>query len=392
MDLKYNKILITVFLVSLIIFNFKLSFADYNYLEDKKKQILYYKFDIQELDKKVTNRNIFINDLQKELKSFEDEVLKISELLKNIDANQKKPDENELTNESQLSEYVKKLTSLKENFKQRILWLYKSGMNFGFEVLFTSSTFNEFSIRLEYLQKISQIRKKDFEKIKYYEYIVDEKKKVINLSNKDKLKYISGKKENQKTLEDKIILLRVQLSDLKNENENLLRQINNKRNLIEKIENLISFQPNEFSFIVNQEVNYNSSEFSGLENKLIYPVNSNYILIDFGKYFNQATWTFEYNNGIDFSIARNSDIKCVANGVVESIEYIPGYGQVIIIKHSNEFRTIYSIVKDINVKLNQNVNAGDKIAKTSDNMFGQSFHFEIWNNKTPIDPKIWIKD
>jgi murein DD-endopeptidase MepM/ murein hydrolase activator NlpD len=376
----------------MIILNFKFSFADYNYIEDKKKQILYYKFDVQELDKKVINLNIIISNLQKELKSYEDEVLKISELLNNIDNNQKKPGETEFTDESQYSEYVTKLTNLKENFKQRILWLYKSGLNFGFEVLFTSSTFNEFSIRLEYLQKISQIRKKDFEKIKYYEYIVDEKKKVINLTNRDKLKYISGKKENQKTLEDKILLLRVQLSDLRNENENLLRQINNKRNFIDKIENLISIQPNEFTFVVNQEVNYNSSEFSGLENKLIYPVNSNYILIDFGKYFNASTWTFEYNNGIDFSIARNSDIKCVANGVVERIEYIPGYGQVIVIKHSNEFRTIYSIVKDINVILNQNVNAGDKIAKTSENIIGQSFHFEIWNNKTPVDPKKWIKD
>ncbi len=359
----------------MIILNFKFSFADYNYIEDKKKQILYYKFDVQELDKKVANLNIIISNLQKELKSYEDEVLKISELLKNIDNNQKKPGETEFTDESQFSEYVTKLTSLKENFKQRILWLYKSGLNFGFEVLFTSATFNEFSIRLEYLQKISQIRKKDFEKIKYYEYIVDEKKKVINLTNRDKLKYISGKKENQKTLEDKILLLRVQLSDLRNENENLLRQINNKRNFIDKIENLISIQPNEFTFVVSQEVNYNSSEFSELENKLIYPVNSNYILIDFGKNFNASTWTFEYNNGIDFSIARNSDIKCVANGMVESIEYIPGYGQVIVIKHSNEFRTIYSIVKDINVKLNQNVNAGDKIAKTSENMIRSKFSF-----------------
>ena len=53
---------------------------------------------------------------------------------------------------------------------------------------------------------------------------------------------------------------------------------------------------------------------------------------------------------------------------------------------------MYTVIKEISVKLDQNVKAGDIIAKSSENMNGQCFHFEIWDNKTPVDPKKWIKE
>jgi murein DD-endopeptidase MepM/ murein hydrolase activator NlpD len=265
-------------------------------------------------------------------------------------------------------------------------------MNYGLEVLFTSSTFNDFYIRLEYLQKISQMRKKDFEKIKNFEYVIEEKKRVLNLSKKEKLIYISEKKEDQRTLTEKKIIIEKKLSDLKTENETLTRQINIKRNFIDKIENEIISQKSNLILKLNQEIDYKSDDFSTLENKLIYPVNSKYLLIDFDRYFNPSTWTFEYNNGIDLSIARNSNVKCVADGIIENITFIPGYGNVLIVKHSDEYRTIYGVIKDIDVKLQQVVRAGENIAKTSDNLNGQCFHFEIWKNKTPLDPKKWIRE
>ena len=81
----------------------------------------------------------------------------------------------------------------------------------------------------------------------------------------------------------------------------------------------------------------------------------------------------------------------MADGFVEEIRYIPFYGNTIIINHNNSYRTVYSVLKDINVIVKENIPAGKVIATTGENLNGQSFHFELWNDYTPLDPKPWFK-
>jgi len=384
------KIFLNIFIIS--IFFAKVTLANYNYTDDKKKQILYFKLDLEDIEKRISANNKLINSNKIELKSYDEEIIKITELLKNIERNQLDSASQDLLNESELIEYGDKLEKLKNSFKQKIIWLYKHGSDYGLQVLFTSNTFNDFYIRYEYLQKITQIRKKDFDRIKYFEYIIEEKKKIYNLTRSERLNYISEKKDDQRTLSEKRMYLEYQIKQLGIENETLSRESSLKMNLIENIEKELTVHKNNLIFNINQKVNYSSDRFSELETKLIYPVNSNYINIDFSKTVNLMTGSITYNNGIDFSISRNSEVKCVADGVVENISFIPSYGNVIIISHTEEYRTVYSIVKDISVKAGQSLNAGDVIAKTSDNFTGQCFHFEIWKNSTSLDPKKWISE
>ena len=354
-----NKItFISLFFIIFTQSIFSFVFANYNFLEDKRKQILYFKLDLEELDKKISINNEQISILSSELKNYDEEFIKITELLKDIENNKLDTNINNYINESEIIEYTGKLEKLKNSYRQKIIWMYKHGSDYGLEILFSSNTFNDFYVRLEYLQRISQIRKKDFEKIRYYE------KRIMT--------------------EDKIQIL-------KNGNDIYSREKTLKYNAIEKIQNEISLQKNELTFDIKRTIDYNSDNFDNLQNKLIYPVNSNYIIVDFDKSIDPASGAITYDNGVDFSISRNSDVSCVADGIIEDITFIPSYGNVVLIKHSNDYRTLYAILKDIYVKVNQVVNAGDVIAKTSDNYNGQCFHFELWHDTTPLDPKQWMK-
>ena len=388
-----NKItFISLFFIIFTQSIFSFVFANYNFLEDKRKQILYFKLDLEELDKKISINNEQISILSSELKNYDEEFIKITELLKDIENNKLDTNINNYINESEIIEYTGKLEKLKNSYRQKIIWMYKHGSDYGLEILFSSNTFNDFYVRLEYLQRISQIRKKDFEKIRYYEYIVEEKKKLFNLSKSEMLSYISSKKEDQRTLIEKRIMTEDKIQILKNGNDIYSREKTLKYNAIEKIQNEISLQKNELTFDIKRTIDYNSDNFDNLQNKLIYPVNSNYIIVDFDKSIDQVSGAITYNNGVDFSISRNSDVSCVADGIIEDITFIPSYGNVVLIKHSNDYRTLYAILKDIYVKVNQVVNAGDVIAKTSDNYNGQCFHFEIWKGASPLDPKKWIRE
>lgn len=94
------------------------------------------------------------------------------------------------------------------------------------------------------------------------------------------------------------------------------------------------------------------------------------------------------NKGIDIQSARGTDIVAAADGkVVYSGNALRGYGNLIIIKHTDTFLSAYAHNDTIKVKEQQWVSAGDLIA-TMGNSGTDSvkLHFEVRYRGKSLDP------
>lgn len=94
------------------------------------------------------------------------------------------------------------------------------------------------------------------------------------------------------------------------------------------------------------------------------------------------------NKGIDIQAARGTDIVAAADGkVVYSGNALRGYGNLIIIKHTDTFLSAYAHNDTIKVKERQWVSAGDRIA-TMGNSGSDSvkLHFEVRYRGKSLDP------
>ena len=99
------------------------------------------------------------------------------------------------------------------------------------------------------------------------------------------------------------------------------------------------------------------------------------------------------SKGIDIVGRRGDTIKASTQGVVAYAgNGLPGYGNLIIIKHEKNFLTAYSH-NEINwVKEGQHVNAGQAIAKIG--MIDRKFyglHYEIRQSGHPVNPMHYLK-
>jgi len=95
------------------------------------------------------------------------------------------------------------------------------------------------------------------------------------------------------------------------------------------------------------------------------------------------------NDGINISAPKGTPVVAANNGVVAHAgNQVAGLGNMVLIKHSNGYMTIYTHLDDIKVKKGQQVNTGDKIGTVgkTGNVKEPQLHFEIRNGKTPIDP------
>ncbi len=92
--------------------------------------------------------------------------------------------------------------------------------------------------------------------------------------------------------------------------------------------------------------------------------------------------------GIDIAGTLGQGVQAVANGkVVYSGNGLSGYGNLIIIKHSNTYLSAYAYNQERLVKEGMTVTAGKEIAKMGKHKTGVArLHFQIRKNGKPIDP------
>jgi murein DD-endopeptidase MepM/ murein hydrolase activator NlpD len=100
------------------------------------------------------------------------------------------------------------------------------------------------------------------------------------------------------------------------------------------------------------------------------------------------------HTGLDISSPAGTAIKASASGrVIYSDNTIRGYGNLIILRHSEEFVTIYAHNEVNLVEEGEWVEAGQVIGRVgqSGRATGPHLHFEIRRNNKAIDPLLYLR-
>ena len=101
----------------------------------------------------------------------------------------------------------------------------------------------------------------------------------------------------------------------------------------------------------------------------------------------------EKHFAVDIALAKNTPIKAVANGTVIFADWTPTNGNVIILRHNNEFLSVYKHCESLTVSQGDVVKTSEVIAiagSTGEQSTGIHLHFELWKDGYSIDPTQFI--
>ncbi len=96
-----------------------------------------------------------------------------------------------------------------------------------------------------------------------------------------------------------------------------------------------------------------------------------------------------HNDGINIAVPRGTSIKAAENGVVAYVgNELPGFGNLVLIKHRDGYTTTYAHSETVLVKRGQQVKRGQVIAKagSTGSVDKPQLHFEIRRGSQAIDP------
>lgn len=100
-----------------------------------------------------------------------------------------------------------------------------------------------------------------------------------------------------------------------------------------------------------------------------------------------------HNDGINIGAGRGTPVRASENGVVAYVgNEIRGYGNLVLIKHSNDFMTAYAHLDAWNVARGQTVEKGQDIGKvgSTGGVTRPQLHFEIRKGGKAVDPAPYL--
>jgi len=95
------------------------------------------------------------------------------------------------------------------------------------------------------------------------------------------------------------------------------------------------------------------------------------------------------NDGINLAVPEGTPIKAADDGVVAYAgNELKGYGNLVLIRHSNGFVSAYAHASELLVKRGDTIKRGQVIAHAGQtgNVTSPQLHFEIRKGSTPVDP------
>ena len=282
--------------------------------------------------------------------------------------------------------------------------------------------------RMRYLREYSKWQKEEAERIVIKQNEITRRKAELEKSKEEKQSLLTQRNNENKKLEDEQQQQETEVKDLnkkQRELQNLLQQKRKEADALNKqIENLIAeeikkseknvaSQPDKAataessskpsttrpssgnSYILTESEATISKNFGANKGKHPYPLTGKYTIVSrFGEHQHQElSHVRTVNNGIDIQATTGSEARAIYKGVVTRIFVMPGFNNNVIIRHG-DYLTVYSNLSEVYVKAGDAVNTNQAIGKIySDSEKGNEtiLHFQLWHERTKLNPAAWIR-
>ncbi|GIV36902.1 MAG: peptidase M23 [Cyclobacteriaceae bacterium] len=291
------------------------------------------------------------------------------------------------------------LLRLKKEYAQMLFAAQKANSNVNRLIfLFSSHSFDQFLMRLQYMKQYAEQRKLQTQAITQVQEELRAQVKITEQAREEKNKLLQEEVAESQRLESLKKKQQVLVRNLEKEEKNLRRDLETTRKAVAQLDRLINeLIREEMERAAREARNRNtmaelSGSFEENRKKLAWPVNG-FVSLGFGRQKHPALKRVEIDNqGINIQTQQGEKVRAVFNGEVRQVAFIATLGNTVIISHG-EYYSIYAGLREVFVKPGQKVTAGLELGIVQSNAEGISeLRFQIRKNTTPLDPMQWLKN
>lgn len=375
-------------------------------LENKRKQLLK---DIELTDKILRETSNKRKSSFKELKTLEQKISLREELIQNIIIEIKIIESSIDVNRTKIRQLNQDLDKLKGEYAALIRFAYRNQGEYNkLLYLFSANSVNDAFTRMKYINRLSAYQKRQTEVVMQTTLELDSIVMALENTKKDKQRFLNREKKQLELLdrekENKTSLvkkfnsrekeLKKELADKKADAKRLNKAIAEIiKKEIETAKKRAEEEARKKSVsTITPELSKLSEDFKLNKGKLPWPTEKGVITSSYGKHKHPDLPFVEINNnGIDISSTNGALARCVFNGSITRVTYIPGSNYSVLVNHGNYY-SVYSNLKEVFVKPGEKVvtkqNLG--VIYTDDSNGETTLNFQVWEGINKQNPTNWI--
>ncbi|MDZ7772978.1 MAG: peptidoglycan DD-metalloendopeptidase family protein [Balneolaceae bacterium] len=307
------------------------------------------------------------------------------------------------------------LRSLMERYRNTITYLYKHGRTTELALLFSSESFNQMMRRAYYLGRFDEYVQEQMGQVREAQERLQRTRENLLAAqerNRELLAEIQeekqrlddrreGLEEDREALRQDLERYREEVAESQANRDNLDSQLTDINNSLVSLETGGGETVDEAtgervtlagSYMDDATLSRMEESFSDSKGSLRWPVESGTVSEHFGRRRHPVYGTVTNNMGIEIVTDPGETVRAVHDGYVIAIRPIPGYGDVVMVKHGR-YITAYGNLSEINVRQRALLRSGDIIGKAgqSDSPRGESLFFLVRDRNTDLDPEAWLQ-
>ena len=290
----------------------------------------------------------------------------------------------------------------KEEYARLIYFAYRNHTEYEkLMYILAGATISQSYQRYKYLKYISAYRVRKANEIDSLIVELDLQKDQLNLFRNEKLLALEEKEVEQEKLLGQRNRRRSMVNDLKRKESELRKEISEKERIAKALESRIREIIEEEARKANSANIYAAltpeqelvgKDFRKNKGKLPWPVEQGIVTGAYGK--NEVPGlrgSSVQNNGIDITSSAGTEVRAVFEGHVTKVFAILGANYTVLIRHG-EFLSVYQNLVNVRVKTGDRVltkeGLGEAFTDEKENV--ASVHFEVWQERTILNPEEWI--
>jgi septal ring factor EnvC (AmiA/AmiB activator) len=359
------------------------------------------KQQIQQEKTRLQNTRAEQEATQKKLKSLQREIALREELVSTYQTRLTELSQERSRLRDTLTTLQNRLGTLREEYRQRLVHAYKYGRLHDLALLLASRSINQMLIRARYLQQFAADRREQRSAIQTAAGEVRDSRRELAEKRAETRRLLAEartERENLRALErdrrEVISQLRTRRSELEKQIERKQQQAQQLERRIQKLLARSDRSPSTPEAETSPPaISANlAASFQNNRGSLPWPVDGA-VTVDFGNRVDPVHGTETYHRGILIATNPERQVRSVFDGVVTGIDFVPGYGTYVVIRHG-DYLSVYSNFSSLSISTNQRVAAGEIIGRsgTENEPRGASLFFAVVDrsNREFVDPAQWL--
>jgi septal ring factor EnvC (AmiA/AmiB activator) len=274
---------------------------------------------------------------------------------------------------------------------------YKRGRTRHLEIFFSSADFGDLMKRTYFLSMVMQQEKDLMEAVREQKAVVEQEKAEL-VAREREVEGLRGEKERERqkyqSLKDRqsteVSKVRSQRRSFEQAAKELEAAATRMQKLLAELEAQRRRRVEEGKDQLTLELDRNN--FGANRGRLPWPVTGE-LIGRFGLEKHPEWGTQIRNNGVDIRAPEGTAVRSVGDGRVELVDWLPGYGQSVIVNHGQGYYSVYAHLGGVSVDVGQKVAAGTTVGTVGDSgsLKGTCLHFELRKGREAQNPEGWLR-